>query len=127
MRRESPSGATIVRAGLADVICIVVFVLIGRRSHQEASALVAFLSTAWPFLAGLVLAWLLTRAWRDPMRFWPTAIVLWAVTVAGGLGLRLLTGQGASGAFPLVAAGFLALVLLGWRLVTRLALRRRPS
>lgn len=123
MRRDSPAGGTILLAALADVVCLVFFVFVGRRSHQETSALAAFLSTAWPFLAGLVLAWLITRAWRRPTGLWPTAVLIWAITVAGGLGFRIVSGQGVSGAFPLVASGFLALVLIGWRLVARLSTR----
>jgi len=130
---DLPPGSTSIRAtrgtvalaALADVLCILIFVFVGRRSHQEASALVGLATTAWPFLAGLAIAWIATRAWRKPLQLWPTAVLLWILTVALGLGLRLLSGQGASGAFPLVAAAFLALVLIGWRLIARLALRRR--
>jgi len=120
-----PARGTVVLAGIADVLCIFIFVFVGRRSHQEASALIGLATTAWPFLAGLAIAWAATRVWRGPLRLWPTAVLLWFLTVALGLGLRLLSGQGASGAFPLVAAAFLALVLIGWRLIARLALRRR--
>src|SRR5699024_170551 len=109
-----PARGTVVLAGIADVLCIFIFVFVGRRSHQEASALIGLATTAWPFLAGLAIAWAATRVWRGPLRLWPTAVLLWFLTVALGLGLRLLSGQGASGAFPLVAAAFLALVLIGW-------------
>lgn len=113
------SGRRAVAAALLDLVCVLAFVLAGRRSHDEGTALAGIAETAWPFLAGLGLAWLVLRAWRRPTRLWPTAVLTWLITVAVGLGLRILAGQGASGAFPLVAAGVLALLLVGWRLLAR--------
>jgi len=113
-------------AAVVDVVCVLAFVIVGRRTHAEASALAGIATTAWPFLAGLLLGWLVPRSSRTPLQVWPTAVLLWLCTVAGGLGLRLASGQGVSGAFPLVAAGALALLLIGWRLLARLFLRHRP-
>ena len=110
---------------VVDAACVLAFVIAGRRSHDESNALAGIAETAWPFLVALVVGWVGMYTWREPLQLWPTAIGLWMVTVAGGLGLRLLAGQGASGAFPLVAAGVLAVLLIGWRLVARAVLRRR--
>ena len=38
---------------LADVLCVLAFVMIGRASHQAGESLAGVTSTAWPFLAGL--------------------------------------------------------------------------
>ena len=43
----------------ADLVLVVAFVLIGRRSHDEGSALAGVLTTLWPFAAGLVVGWAL--------------------------------------------------------------------
>ncbi|WP_369688382.1 DUF3054 family protein [Actinomadura macra] len=53
---------------------------------------------------------------------------VWLVTVAVGMVLRVVSGQGTAFAFVVVALAFLALVLLGWRLVAgRVSPRRdRP-
>src|SRR5699024_11199739 len=83
---SGPARGTVVLAGIADVLCILIFVFVGRRSHQEASALIGLATTAWPFLAGLAIAWAATRVWRGPLRLWPTAVLLWFLTVALGLG-----------------------------------------
>lgn len=120
-------GRLVALTAIVDAACVLGFVIAGRRSHDEANALAGIAETAWPFLAALVVGWVGMYTWRDPLQLWPTAIGLWMVTVAGGLGLRLLAGQGASGAFPLVAAGVLAALLIGWRLIARAVLRRREQ
>ena len=120
-------GRLVALTAVVDTACVLGFVIAGRRSHHEANALAGIAETAWPFLVALVVGWVGMYTWRDPLQLWPTAIGLWMVTVAGGLGLRLLAGQGASGAFPLVAAGTLAVLLIGWRLVARVVLHRRQQ
>ncbi|MGO1315801.1 MAG: DUF3054 family protein, partial [Cellulomonadaceae bacterium] len=59
------------------------------------------------------------RAWRRPLRAWPTGLGLWLGTWAAGMGLRALTGGGTALAFVLVALGVLGLGLLGWRVLAR--------
>lgn len=110
-------------AGLLDVVGVVVFVAIGRASHDESGTLGGIVSTAWPFLVGLAIGWALARAWRRPWALFPAGLVVWAMTVAGGMTLRAATGQGTALAFVIVAASFLALVLLGWRSAARLMVR----
>ena len=117
-------------AFLLDAVCVLVFAAVGRSSHEEALSLGGLAQTAWPFLAGLGVGWLvlLAAARRRQGRLSPVlaGVVLVLATWGLGMGLRLLSGQGASGAFPLVALGFLTLTLLGWRLVAALVSRRAP-
>jgi hypothetical protein len=47
----------------------------------------------------------------------------WLGAVAGGMVLRVVSGQGTAVAFIGVALAFLGLFLLGWRLVAGLASR----
>lgn len=124
-RRPRPRAGTVVAAGLADVVWVVVFAAIGRRSHDEHDGPLAALGTAWPFLAGVVVGWLLVRAWRRPLRPWPTGAIVWASTWAVGMLLRLATDQGIAPSFQVVAAVFLGLGILGWRLVRAWVAGRR--
>jgi peptidoglycan/LPS O-acetylase OafA/YrhL len=112
-------------AAVADLAAVVVFVAIGRRSHDESSALLGLASTAWPFLTGALLGWLLSRGWRAPAALAPTGLAVWLGCVAGGMVLRAVAGQGVAGSFVVVATVVLAVLLLGWRVVVRAAGRRR--
>jgi len=114
-----------------DCCCVLAFVIIGRASHERGESLGGIASTAWPFLAGLACGWLAVRAWRRPLGLFPAGVGAWLGTVALGMVLRVVAGQGTAVAFVLVALGFLGLFLLGWRLVPRVApalvrLRRQP-
>jgi Protein of unknown function (DUF3054) len=111
------------RAWLAvalDVGCVLVFVVIGRASHTKGESLAGIASTAWPFLAGLGVGWLAARGWRRPLAIRPEGLAIWLCTVALGMILRVVSGQGTAVAFIAVALAFLALFLLGWRLLARL-------
>jgi hypothetical protein len=76
------------------------------------------LTTAAPFLLGLVIGWLVARAWRAPLRL-PVATAVWITTTVIGLGLRAVFTHRLPVTFVLVAAASLALLLLGWRAVMR--------
>lgn len=103
---------------------VIVFAAIGRATH-DGDVLGPFGSglatTAWPFLVALLVGWLVTRAWRGPLAIVRTGLPVWAVTVILGMVLRALSGQGVAVAFVIVAAITLALFLLGWRALARLA------
>jgi hypothetical protein len=111
---------------LADCCCVLAFVVIGRASHVKGESLAGIASTAWPFLAGLACGWVAARGWRRPLRLAPAGVGAWLGTVAVGMVLRVVSGQGTAFAFVLVALGFLGLFLLGWRLVAGLATGLRP-
>ena len=110
-------------AVLVDVCCVLVFVIIGRASHTKGEALAGIASTAWPFLCGLAAGWIAARAWRFPLAILPVGIVIWLCTVALGMVLRVVSGQGTAGPFIVVALAFLGLFLLGWRLLGRFLTR----
>jgi hypothetical protein len=40
---------------LFDLVLVLAFVLIGRRTHDETDALTGILTTAWPFVSGLII------------------------------------------------------------------------
>ena len=104
---------------LADVCCVLAFVVIGRANHHAGETLAGVASTAWPFLAGLAAGEAATRAWRRPFALLPTGTGVWLATVVIGQVLRVLAGQGTAPAFVIVSLLFLGLFLLGWRLAAR--------
>ncbi|SEF83984.1 Protein of unknown function [Thermomonospora echinospora] len=110
-------------AGGLDIVSVLVFVAIGRANHEESGGVAGFAGTAWPFLVSLAIGWLALRAWRRPAALVPAGVGIWLVTVAGGMALRAVSGQGTALAFVIVATAFLAMELLGWRLAARLAAR----
>jgi hypothetical protein len=116
-------------AALVDVVLVAVFVLIGRTSHREPLGAAEFLVTFWPFAVGLAAGWLALRAWRAPFAIGRTGLPLWPVTVGLGMLLRLVSGQGVSWPFVLVATIVLGAFLLGWRVLLEALDRRstRPS
>jgi hypothetical protein len=97
-----------------DVICILIFAIVGRSSHQEATDLLGVAYTAWPFLAGCLVGTLLGRTWRHPFSL-RSGVAVWVGTVVIGMSLRLVTGAGVQLSFVIVASCVLALLLLGWR------------
>ena len=109
---------------LADVCCVLVFVVIGRANHHAGESAAGVASTAWPFLAGLAAGEVVTRAWRRPLALVPAGVGVWAGTVIGGQLLRVISGQGTALAFIIVSVLFLGLFLLGWRLGARVLARR---
>ncbi|MFI1915598.1 DUF3054 domain-containing protein [Nocardia sp. NPDC020380] len=109
-----------------DVVLVVLFCVIGRRSHDEAVA-AGLLRTVWPFGTGLLLGWVIAIAVAsgregvsaakrfDARAVYPTGVIVWLSTLIGGMLLRVVSGQGIAFSFVLVAATALALFLLGWR------------
>jgi hypothetical protein len=108
-------------AVVLDAVCVLVFALVGRRSHAEAGDVVGVLRTAWPFLAGAAAGWLVGRGWRRPGQI-GTGVLVWMSTVLVGLTLRVLSGSTAQWPFVIVATLTLGLLLVGWRIGWRLAL-----
>lgn len=110
-------------AGVLDAVLVLAFAIIGRLSHGESLAGLGV--TYWPFLGGLIIGWLLLRAWRHPRDIVWTGLGIWVATVAGGLLLRLASGQGVQLSFAIVTTIVLGVFLLGWRAIAALA-RRTP-
>ena len=102
-----------------DVVVVVIFAALGRSTHASAVTITGVLGTAWPFLVGLALAWLVLRVHRRSRALWPTAVGVWGITWATGIAVRAAVGTGIALPFVLVAAGSLALLLIGWRLLAK--------
>ena len=115
---------TFVLALTADAVLVLVFVLIGRASHDENPVLGA-LTTYWPFLVALGAGWIASLGWRAPLSIVRTGLPVWAITVALGMVLRVVADQGVQLSFVIVTSIVLAVFLLGWRAIAALVLRRR--
>lgn len=104
-----------------DVAAVALFVGIGRSSHHHAETLGGFFSTAWPFAVGLVAGWLLVRSRKVSLT---TGAVVAATTVAIGMVLRVLAGQGTAAPFIVVALCFLGGVMIAGRWLLQIGTRR---
>ena len=112
-------------AALADLGCVLLFVVIGRANHHAGGGLAGLWDTAWPFVAGLAVGLVATRYWQRPTTVVPVGVGVWLCTVAIGMLLRVVSGQGTAFAFVLVALAFLGLFQLGWRAAVSLTPRAR--
>lgn len=121
--RRLPAALVIV----IDLVLTAVFCIIGRLSHAEGvfSDLPGLLHTTWPFVAALAAAHIVLLIARTRADRIPAGLIIWAVTVIGGLALRALSGQGTALPFMIVATLVLALFLVGWRAVLAVVQRVR--
>lgn len=113
----------------SDVAVVFAFVVVGRRTHEEAETISGVLRTAAPFVLALLAGWTLTRAWNRPALV-SVGVGVLATTVVVGMILRnLVFSEGTAATFIVVASLFLSLGLIGWRLALRAVttVRRRES
>ncbi|MBM4640915.1 DUF3054 family protein [Rhodococcus hoagii] len=105
-------------AAVVDVLLVLIFAALGRRSHEEASTIGGLLTTAWPFLTvsrragssrSACTGTSSIRGWRYRRRD------RLAVDSGGRMLLRVVSDQGTAFSFIVVAASFLGLFLIGWR------------
>ncbi len=120
--KQAAAGAAALDAG-----AIIVFSAIGRASHDEGilgDAGLGLATTAWPFLAGAGIGWVIARGWKHPCDWKQTGVAVWASTLVGGMLLRLASGQGVQVSFVIVAGLFLAVFLIGWRVISGFLAKR---
>ena len=110
-----PARSPVLPALVADVACVVLFVALGRRNHAGGVSVGGVAETAWPFLTGTAIGWLLSRGWHRPTALAPTGVVVWVCTVVVGMLLRQATSEGTAASFVVVATVVTALLILGWR------------
>jgi MFS-type transporter involved in bile tolerance (Atg22 family) len=106
-------------SAVTDVLCIVIFVAIGRRNHDEGEAASGIFSVAAPFLIAAVAGWLASQAWKKPIEL-QTGVIIWLTTIILGMVLRhFIFDDGTATAFIIVATVFLCAFLNGWRALAR--------
>jgi len=111
-----------------DLVLIIIFAIFGITSHNGELSFTSVARVAIPFLVPyLVLAGSI-RPTRLIHNIFPAGIALWLVTVILGVILRAAIFNDTSApAFILVATGVLAIFLLGRRIISTLATRRRRT
>lgn len=111
---------------LIDAVLVVVFATFGRGAHSEGLGVAQVWGTAWPFLVALVLGWVLLLASRRAPAALGSGVVLWLVTLVGGMMIRGLgDGRVPHWSFMIVAAIATAVFLIGWRAIRAAVVRRR--
>ena len=116
------SRRAVITTAIVDVVAVVVFVAIGRRNHDEGTALSGVLGVAAPFLIALGISWIGLRTWREPFNR-ASFIATWVITVFVGLLLRrVVFDRGIATAFVIVASITLGVLLgLGRKLSKKLS------
>lgn len=102
-----------------DLVMILTFVAIGRSVHDHGVRLAGMASTTWPFAAGLALGCVVLAVRRRSSTSLSGGLTVCVVTVATGMALRAISGQGIAWAFVIVALAFLGAMMLGWRVLLR--------
>jgi hypothetical protein len=126
MPYRTSSPALIAFAAVLDAALLLLFAALGRANHG-GEGVWGLLGTWWPFLAGLVVGWVVMRAWRTPLGILWTGVGVWLVTVLAGMLLRVVSGQGVQTSFVVVTVLVVGVFLLGWRAVALLIRLRRPA
>lgn len=102
-----------------DLVLIVAFAALGRRTHDEGAGLAGTLTVAGPFLIGYAVAATVFRLDRAPWNVRRGALVA-IVGVGLGLGLRgVVFDRGLAPAFVVVAFVAVTALLVGWRLIAQ--------
>lgn len=116
---------------LVDLLLILLFAALGRDTHQHGLSPTGIFVTASPFLIACVAGWSVSRSWDTPHALWPAGVLVWLVTVIGGLALRGFFGGGLAASFQIVTLVVLGAFLLGHRAVLtvfdRAKARRNPT
>ena len=115
-----------------DLLAIAVFALLARMAHQSDDMpfnLAGWASTVWPFAIGVALGWVIVELGRRKNTGSGAAAtghgpVVWLVTVITGLVIWGIRNQALPHwSFVIVACVMSALLMLGWRGVSRLIAR----
>jgi hypothetical protein len=110
---------------VVDLLLVGVFAVIGRLSHYGTLTAGGWWTTAWPFLAGTVLACgVLVLVRRAPSAI-GSGVIVWAGALVGGMLLRHASGQGTAASFVVVATLVLGALLVLPRAVPRVGARAR--
>ncbi|SEB51427.1 Protein of unknown function [Nocardioides exalbidus] len=110
---------------VVDLVLVGIFAVIGRLSHYGTLTAGGWWTTAWPFLAGTLVAWAALTATRRAPAAFTSGIVVWIGALVGGMLLRHASGQGTATSFVVVATLVLGALLVLPRVVPRVGARVR--
>lgn len=126
----STSQARNVIAGsvVADLLAVMIYVSVGRSSHDESLAVSGLFATAWPFLIGIVGGYIGIALTRWPALSLRGGTVITVKTLIIGLVLRYgVAKDGTEFSFVVVTVVVLGVLMLGWRLITLALLQRAET
>ncbi|GEM82740.1 MAG: hypothetical protein KatS3mg074_451 [Meiothermus sp.] len=112
-----------------DAVCIALFAIIGLQSHGEPVSLSGIVRNALPIL---LVWWLVAPFLRTYTRpTWQNLLYTWAIAVSTGVWLRFMVLQKSFDTgylvFWTVALGATLVLLLAWRALAILLLRRQQA
>jgi Protein of unknown function (DUF3054) len=111
-----------------DAACVLLFVVLGRRSHDEGNDVLGLLNIAAPFAIGLAVGWAVSPNVRRGPRSVRAGVDVWVATVVIGVLLRWFAfDRSTAFAFVVVATLFLGLFLVGWRVLVSGTSRPRSA
>ncbi len=107
---------------VVDLVLVILFTIIGHYTHSNDLDPQGIVTTAWPFVAALVVAWVVAAVWDRPLSPLASGTGIWAITVLLGLVIRGLTGAGGDPgqvpvSFMIVATTLNFITLVGWRVI----------
>lgn len=109
-----------------DAVLIVVFSTFGRGAHSEGLGAAQVWGTAWPFLVGLVVGWLILLVARRAPGTVGSGVAVWISSLVVGMVIRGIgDGRVPHWSFIIVAAVVTAVFLIGWRAIRAAVLRRK--
>ncbi|MGZ8751411.1 MAG: DUF3054 domain-containing protein [Acidimicrobiia bacterium] len=115
-------------APVIDLVCLALFVLIGRGRHEISDSVGWFLGVLWPLALGWFAAALVTKLYTKPSRPWLRLTGTWALGMTLALVARgLVLGRQPVSTFALVLFAFVGLETLGWRAIALLVRRVVPA
>jgi len=109
-------SAAVISAVVVDLVCVIVFAVLGKAVHDEHRSWWYFFVIVWPFVVALLVSH--DVVWRMRMssrKVAPGGILILLATYIVGMALRALTGGGMAIGFMIVAAVFLLVTMIGWR------------
>ena len=86
---------------ILDGLTVMVFVIIGRANHHHGENVGGVLSTLWPFALGVIVGWTVLIGKKQSGRSLRNGVVVMLSTVAIGMVLRVVSGQGTAFAFKM--------------------------
>ncbi|KAA0918652.1 DUF3054 domain-containing protein [Dietzia sp. ANT_WB102] len=111
-----------------DAVLVVVFSTFGRGAHSEGLGVAQVWGTAWPFLIGLAVGWMILLTTRRAPAATRSGVLVWLATLAVGMVIRGLSdGRVPHWSFIVVAGVVTAVFLIGWRAVRAAIVRRRGA
>ena len=104
---------------LIDLAVVVVFVTIGRSTHNHGLKPNGMISTLWPFVLGLAVGWIFIIRRRRNGATLRSGAEIGLFTVVIGMLARVVGGQGTAFAFIVVAFVFLVGLMIVWRYLSK--------